>query len=81
MIAILGWLLLGALLGLGGAHTHRKVRNFGGWSAARAWRDSGKKSGFQGHRDPAHRERPTPQAGRCDLPVVWALNLRQVGRS
>ena len=26
MIAILGWLLLGALLGLGGAHTHRKVR-------------------------------------------------------
>jgi len=36
VIAILGWLLLGALLGLGGAHTHRKVRNFGGWSAARA---------------------------------------------
>jgi hypothetical protein len=36
MIAILGWLLLGALLGLGGAHTHRRVRNLGGWSAARA---------------------------------------------
>jgi hypothetical protein len=36
VIAILGWLLLGALLGVGGAHTHRKVRNLGGWSAARA---------------------------------------------
>lgn len=35
MIAILGWLLLGALLGLGGAHTHRKVRNLGGYSVAR----------------------------------------------
>ena len=36
MIAILGWHLLGALLGVGGAHTHRRVRNLGGWSAARA---------------------------------------------
>ena len=35
-MAILGWLLLGLLLGAGGTHTHHKVRNLGGWSAARA---------------------------------------------
>ncbi len=34
MMAILGWLLLGLLLGMG---SHRHVRrNYGGWSAARA---------------------------------------------
>jgi hypothetical protein len=51
-----------------GAQLGRMVRG------ARAWRDSGKESGFQGHRDPAHRERPASQAGRNDLSAVWALN-------
>jgi hypothetical protein len=34
MMAIIGWLLLGLLLGVGSHHHVR--RNYGGWSAARA---------------------------------------------
>src|ERR1019366_7649589 len=50
-----------------GAQLRRMVRR------ARAWRDSGEESGFPGDRDPANRERPASQAGRCDLQDVRIL--------
>ena len=77
MGAIILWLLLGALLGLGGAHTHRKVRNLGGWSAARALGATLVKSQVsRAIGVPLTRER----TGRSTL-SIYAVSARQVSGS